>query len=237
MTAKKDSRGTSQSSSRILAYFTEITKKEYFLKKVAAARRTCRIPKGGFPSKDAFTGWVAKDREAVRESFIQAVDHLREKYDLVLTELDDLFMHFIFFNEVDESLAIPLIKVRDTLETKRTASKFAVGKKIAELEDEFFPIALMVSPYASERDILDFVEKNFTQNIAPQLEKYKKGIRLGKTQKKHPHVAKRDNFIWANRKLKRKDIQKKVKDEFNEWLDVNYISKIISRRKKMGQKV
>lgn len=96
-----------------------------------------------------------------------------------------------------------------------------------------YPVVLRISPYASKRDILDYVKKMYKHSIAPRQEKYRRDdIKLGKIKQKNPEIQKRNHFIYENRDKPRKEIASLVAERFDEYLDVGHISKIISLEKK-----
>jgi hypothetical protein len=98
---------------------------------------------------------------------------------------------------------------------------------------EEHPIAITISPYASLRDILDFLKKTYKTDIEPLQNKYKKTeIKLGKMRKRNASVYARNQFIYENKHLASKKLMALVSDEFGEVLDYTYISKIISDEEK-----
>jgi hypothetical protein len=95
------------------------------------------------------------------------------------------------------------------------------------------PIAITISPYASLRDILDFLKKTYKTHIEPLQNKYKKAeIKLGKMRKRDASVHARNQFIYENKHLASKKLMTLVNDEFGELLDYTYINKIISDEEK-----
>lgn len=108
------------------------------------------------------------------------------------------------------------------------------GMDIQEADNTFFPLAIRISPYATQRDILDFVKKKAPM-IKHEQERYiktNKGVRIGHVKKKKERIQLRNELIYQNRNLPRKEIMRKVSDEFNEILDYGHIGKIISLMEK-----
>ncbi len=100
------------------------------------------------------------------------------------------------------------------------------------------PVIIRVSPYASQREIIDYVKKFYVQYIKPIQERYKDNdVNLGKIRKKKTFITERNDFIWENRNLGPKKIMKLLGDKYgwddrNKIIDYAHISKIISLRKK-----
>lgn len=95
-----------------------------------------------------------------------------------------------------------------------------------------YPVILALNAYASKKDVLDFIEKNFSKGIAPKLNEYKKlEIKIGKIKKRRK--LSRDNFIFSNRHLKYAEIDILQKERFGGGqVGYDYIGKIIRKIKK-----
>lgn len=92
-----------------------------------------------------------------------------------------------------------------------------------------YPIVIHISPYASQRDITDYIRKTYTKEIKPIQEKYKnKNIRLGKIKIKDIKIQERNEYIYKNKHLPRKEISSLVVKKFGEYIDYGHIGKIIS---------
>ncbi|MEI6479608.1 MAG: hypothetical protein WCO21_02130 [bacterium] len=98
---------------------------------------------------------------------------------------------------------------------------------------EEHPIAITISPYASLRDILDFLKRTYKTHIEPLQNEYKNAeIKLGKMRKRNASVHARNQFIYENKHLASKKLMALINDEFGELLDYTYINKIISDEEK-----
>jgi len=117
-------------------------------------------------------------------------------------------------------------------------------KKVANLtlEEVRFPIAIKISPFASERNIIDFIKKNF-HNIRRFQNRYGKKLPINSvinSVKGRKYSSKeRDDFIYNNKRngLTQKEIKKLVKDKYHQDLEYEYIGKIVSRERKRRQDV
>lgn len=103
-----------------------------------------------------------------------------------------------------------------------------------KLDDNAFPLALRISPYATQRDLIDYIKVLYKDTIKPMQDKYlDKEVKIGKFRSKKEHIKKRNAFIIKNQHLPAKEIGSLVAKEFDEYLDYALISKIIylSKRK------
>ena len=111
-------------------------------------------------------------------------------------------------------------------------------KEIQQADNEIYPLAIRLSPYASERDIIDYVKKNYAFTIAPAQKSYQKsGVPIGKLRKKDQKREERNEFIYQNRRLTGKELMGLVNDKFGEVLDYGHIRKIISLENKKRKEV
>lgn len=108
---------------------------------------------------------------------------------------------------------------------------------ISEIDKESYekgyPVLIGISPYASKKDVLDFIEKKFTGHIAPKLKEYKKeGVKIGGVRSRA--MSKRDNFIFEHRRLPYSEFCILYKENFDvkEVPGYDYIGKIVRKEKK-----
>ena len=112
-------------------------------------------------------------------------------------------------------------------DTDHTLLKYAyehfegLGKK--------YPIALYINPEASQRQIQDFIAKNWSF-----IQAYKKDKKINIYRKKKKQTQERNDFIYKNRHFPRKQIMMMITDKFGaeNTIDYGYIGKIISIEKK-----
>ncbi|HEX9804943.1 MAG TPA: hypothetical protein VGA67_04630 [Candidatus Dojkabacteria bacterium] len=95
---------------------------------------------------------------------------------------------------------------------------------------KLFPVHLAISPYASKRDVLDFINKNWN-SMKAQLNQYDEKIPQYRAKK----YTERDDFIWENRKLPAEEISRLVEEKFPEqnltYSDINSILYNLRKRR------
>ncbi len=139
----------------------------------------------------------------------------------------------------DFSGYLSMFCVTDVPRDNPTAYK---GEKIL---DTLFPVAIRISPYASQRDLLDFIKnKHVWYNKIESLQKqYRdKDEAIGKSRTKNKEVQKRNDFIYKHRNLPRREIMRLLiglhKENKRVWeIDEAAISKVISLEKKKRKDV
>lgn len=211
-------------------YYSEILEKDYLSKKIIGLRKKFGIPVDGYKVKH----FIFPPRQLARENteFISKVlNRVCHKYGLNPFDWTEALESYLYYNvkEVPQyTTAWSLCLLSDLAD--EASEPF--GKFIRDSDNKYFPIAIRLSPHVSERDIIDFVKKNYTKNIQPLLNMYKSDYPIERVRTKNPITGKRNSFIYENRKLSLKKISELVKDKFNEDLDVGHIGKIISILKK-----
>lgn len=115
-------------------------------------------------------------------------------------------------------------------------------KMMIDVRNEDMPTLLRISPYASIRDIIDFVEKESERILWFQDYAQKKmgTSTLTKIKRRNSFVQERNQFVYENKGLPLKDISKLLSRKYGDKvqdLTVGHISKIISLENKKRKEV
>jgi len=211
--------------------------KETFQEKIKGLRAKHRIPENGFlisnkvrthPPKE----WVLYESDFSKRLYsMMTVQKDLEKIcpdgfpkkDFVPIFEDYLFYNHLFLSQ--EPNSHNLIYVTD-LKTRSDS----LGHRLTNNDIITYPVAILISPYAGERDILDFVKKLYKIEIEPIQKKYKKPDSLiGKLRKRNKTKRVRNQFIYENRHNPYKAISELVGKNFPEHdVDEGSVGKIIS---------
>jgi hypothetical protein len=217
---------------KILNYISDLSVTKSFIKDIVQIRKKYLIPIDGFKDEDyeVFEGvqtipeiWLSQEDDFF-DSYLTDKKALMKKYELPFTA-GAMLTGYIEANV----LGIPffangLCTVDDFKSLEESLNDFDVAND--------HPVLIRVSPYASKRDILHFVEISFKNDIKPLQEKYKKkGISLGKARSKKKEIKERNDFIYANKDLPIKEIRKLLAKK-KVFLDDGLISKVLSLEKK-----
>lgn len=166
----------------------------------------------------------------------------REKYELDI--FGDAFEFLLYYNSVKPMKNMGYCSFLEIVDLQRTISLgleddeiFGKGsyKKSVELiqhVSKTTPIALLIHPYMSQRDIIDAVRKVYDIAIEPIQNRYKKqDVGLMGSRKKSQDLKKRDEFIYDYRHLPIQEIVSLVSAEFGKVYDYTYIQSILNREK------
>jgi hypothetical protein len=220
---------------KIMNYIREIFDSDYFQSFVVQVRKKYQIPENGFSIKSRGwlpypKNWVGSKDDKMLKQFIEEMSEFAEKYHIHYEDCEDAFVYYIFYNEKNFYFCPASFNVCRVSDLKNEADE-PFSKKTQAEDNRIYPIAIRISPYASLRDILDFTRRVYKHEIAPLQGQYKdKGIKLGKFKTKKTAIQERNNFIYENKDLPRKQIMRLVTDKFGEehTVDYGYIGKIIS---------
>lgn len=210
-----------QGSKKLWNYFLDLTKNPKFIKDIEEIR-------------EKYIN-VSKDKEIIQPYFLREAEDIALKYGLdAILWYEDIAMYI-----QDGTLNQPHVSmclISDILEEKQDP----YSDSTLEIWDTAYPISLRISPYASKRDVLDYVSRMYNIYIKPLQKKYKKDeIKIGKAKNKKESIQKRNEFIYENRHLSRKEIMHLIGDKFgaNAIIDYGYIGKIISLENKKRKNV
>ena len=251
---------TSQGFLKLKTYFEEIIKSEKFQQKIQELRNRYSIPRNGFTlNREEYKKysifsipdkWMYKNNRTKLNEIEKEVSKLVETYDLYELEWFLVFWHYLIYNKIlilDQNFPPPLFLydfdlclIRDELEWNNLLNNSQYNpdtiKEIINGELKNFPIAIKISPYATERDILDFIKKNFKQIKSLQKKYQNPNIKIGKLRQKNVQIQKRNEFIWKHRNLPRKKIMylasAKFKGQVLGYAEVEKIIVLEDKRRK-----
>jgi len=219
-------------------YVREIFESEYFQDFVVRIRKKYQIPEKGFGPENGYVFppeiWTLRDNKKERDSFQEEINEVSKKYKIHFLDGLGIFENYIFYNDTDYSIDLGGYGLFLTVDIPQQKEE-PFSKEIQDDDDLLYPIGIHISPHASLRDILDYVKSTYKYEISFLQDKYKdKNIKLGKFKRRKSIIQERNDFIYQNRDLPRKDIMRLVTDKFGSKniIDYGYIGKIISLEKK-----
>lgn len=229
-------RGVIQSQEKMRLYLSSLTTNQDFVSCVMEIRNKFPIPINGFPEilGDEFL-FIRNLPDYVdglgnQTSFEHEVQVLAYRFGLTLAWYDQL-NKYILYNDFLFAEAPSLVEVSDLREVEEEQTNDNCGVNILKNVTESFPVAILISPDATQRDIVDLVKKTYQNKIKPLQDKHKEGgSKVGKVRKRSSRVEERDMFICQNKHLPRKELVSLIQKKYKEILDYTYISKIIKKK-------
>lgn len=229
---------TTQGFKKLWNYTQEITQKDNFQESIKIIRKKYNIPENGFMIKTTTWTHPPKIWKHYENNFFvlneihQKLKILCKKYKLPIKDWLDIFEKYLFYNKLQLCLkpnSHNLCLVSDLI-TKVDS----VGHKIGEDEISSYPVAFQISPYATKRDIIDYIAKLYKTEIRPLQEKHKnQDINIGKYKKRNLLIRKRNDFIYEHKNLPFKKIMELTNNFFSKvGVDHGGVGKIISLEKK-----
>jgi hypothetical protein len=233
----------SQGTKKMWNYFLDVMKKDYFVETIRELRKKYKIPPNGFDvsTRDSYVmppqGFDRNNEGELRKDIIEKIC---KKYKLHYFDFSDVLLTFVCYDLVN-----PLGQLG-------TCGLFWVSDVVSEKEEPFdglcqqsddmaYPIAIRISPYASQRDIIDFIKNKvvWKKEIEFLQNKYKdENIKIGKIKNKNEEIQKRNDFIYNNKHKSLKEISKMLADKNKNWIiDQGHIGKIISLEKQKRKEV
>ncbi|NTV40789.1 MAG: hypothetical protein HGA61_00750 [Candidatus Moranbacteria bacterium] len=150
---------------------------------------------------------------------------------------------YLFHNKLFEDVLLSYLKSVNLCKVADSVDEYAdfyrgtedplVYLNYLKTENDYFPAHLRISPYASKRDIIKFIEENYSKLIKPIQEKYKNpDTNLGKVRNRRKKG--RNNLILSLRSKGKSltEIRKEIKEKTNENLGYEDVAKILSIERK-----
>ncbi len=222
---------------RVWNYFLYLAKTDDFIEVISKLRMKYRIPPQGYSLPGVHFGkpdeWRSITDPLAERKFDKEIRKICSKFGLHFVPWEDNVLHYVFYNEIFQFLNEAHSRVLCIHEDTWCLKDEPFPEDMREADDKFYPWSIRYSPYASERDIIDFVRRTYKREIKPAQEHYIEKNHLPNIARFRKRTAQeRDDFIYQNRNLTQKKIRVLVKEKFNVSLDYPYIGKIISRERK-----
>lgn len=243
-----------KASQRMVRSLVDFVDSNFFQKQLIKLRAAYNIPKDGlslssneqiktlspfsFPKEWRY----AKDK-STQKKFNSDMQEINEKFSFSHPLLDTIFRGYVFYNQLANTLANEVSLIQNLCkivdQREEVSERAGVASSYCDYmqrEAKDYPIAIRISPDASLRTIKEYVEKVYSGLIAPMQKKYQKQeSRLGKTRsRRRAAINKR---IYELRHEPKKEIQKKIKDEFNVFLGYEEISPALDSERKRRRQV
>lgn len=243
---EKNAIEATSSYKKTMNYIEGLLEDSSFQKEVSKLRKKYKLPEKGLPKTmyDEFNGKkYIRFPELVADGnlYSEAIE-LCEKYALDLM-WSSIFENYVIYNNIDIDTDGNPIDIADfgylmngPFQYEGEEDNIGYFKNTAKTH----PVAIFINPYASQREIIDYIKKLYKISIKPIQDSYRNPkIKLGRVKKKKAGIKDRNDFIYQNRHLPSKTIMRMLYDKYGPSLEMDqgYIGKIISMEKKKRKEV
>lgn len=239
---------------KIVNYLEEFVNSDQFQDKIKKIRVKYKIPLKGYK-------FFKEDQEQLKtiDYYYFPSSHKDKIVDLIIPLGEDLnkiqkimplrfiglkktLYLYLFHNKLFEDVLISYLKTVNLCKVADSADEYAdfylnndssMYLNHINNENNYFPVHLRIMPYASKRDIIKFIEENYSKLIKPIQEKYiKSDTKLGKIRNRRKK-GRNDLIMRLRSKGKSlKEISKEINKKSNEKLGYNDVGKILSIERK-----
>lgn len=215
-------KNASQNDKKLENYFLNISSTEQFENTIADLCGKYDIVRNGYTQNG--NGSIPREWiNAIRKKFgdLKKVTDLKgeiaalaETYDLPKYPWVPIICEYIFFGTTDFGTDAKLVWIRN----RYYWEDLFENKDIFVIEPErpdsrAYPIEILISPYATKRDILSALDEQYTEYVQPIQEKFKKkDVKISEARKRKNRE--RDDFIYHNRNLPIKELVTLVNENF-----------------------
>lgn len=238
-----------QSAKKTLLVFEEFIRKEEVVDFVKKLRKELNLPSKGI----AFTAVDSKALSTPLDAFfyipkrvlkmsksvnrnraMQACNVFARERGFSSIHIGTLLRFYVFFNQTMDFIMKMIDTYNDYLRIEHLPSELSGWGK-ERVYDHFdavskkYPIVILVNPEVSQREIQDFISYNWSF-----IQAHREDKKVNTYRKKKKKIQERNDFIYENRHLPRKEIMMKITDKYgsDNTIDYGYIGKIISLEKR-----
>ncbi len=227
-----------KSFQRTISYLKGLADSKEFSDTIKRLRKKCHLPEGGL-KEYIFVTMPANGKQVLTTPDCMAEVEYRKDLEILANKyaLDFLWIeyleHYLVYNNFEIDSFVYPIDITDINALVNGPFQYE-GEEESALDyvkktAEMHPIAILISPYASQQEIVDYIKKMHRISIKPLQDSYRDpNIKLGKTRRKDDTIKERNDFIIANKHLPSKKIVSLVAEKYGKILDYTYINKIIS---------
>lgn len=227
---------STQGRTKLERYFLDLLKTEDFQRTIRDLRKRYGYPEGGYKEGITYNLGNWGERKDLLHKLDKELKSVCLKHGLHFDYWGDVIRSVLSNDEpylpTDTGTSPDLCMIADL----QSEADEPFTKEVRDADNLLFPLAIRVSPFATQRDIIDFVKKNefMLSRLQESYRKNLKDVPIGRTKKRKAEIQERNDFIYQNRHLSRRKIMELLTEKYgaNKTLDMGHISKVISLEKK-----
>lgn len=222
---------------KMILYLKSLTEDSTFMDKVFKIRKKYGLPKIGIKPtferrEDGETYEVPNFRPP--EGFHEDLDTLANDYK-IRDPFDSNLWDFVVYNDTDSEW---YYDYREIVDLRSMLGEPESKVRMINIEDmrryaKDYPVAILIDPYSSQRDIVNFIRTTFYSDIEPLQNKYRDpNLNIGRVRRKNSRVKERNDFIDKNsQSMGINKLTQAVNKKYGESLDYTYVRKILKDRR------
>ncbi len=227
---------------KMRSYIFSLSTNDDFLNSIAQIREMFSLPQNGFVKDVEDELAFIRALPAHRDGRGNETDIQKEVYELALrfhltVPWLGSVMKYVLYDDFFPARIESLVQIVGTDALVEEQERRQDNNALHNIADAF-PVGIFVSPYASQRDIVDYVKERYSQEIEPLLVKHReKDSLIGRVRARSESIAVRDAFICKHKDLPASKLAHLVYEKYGgKLLDYTYISKIIAKKCKQEKK-
>lgn len=257
-TPKKNT--VSQSTKKVLKVLEDFMYSPLFITEILKLRKKYNIPEKGFShgysydenislTEEPFLflpAEIKKDSKISKKNLAKNIrsdinDLLKDTIEPVTVFTASVIAYYLFFNEISFDFNEKIINFYNKYGLQEVID-FDWAEEAQGSPKELFkekPVAILLHPETTQRDLLDFIKKNFNKDIKPLLEGHKtKGLYKNIKLKEKDKLKKVKKLIAQNPNSTANQIHKKrnIDDNDEYKLDIQNIHRIKNNTNKKFKK-
>ncbi|EKE11111.1 MAG: hypothetical protein ACD_15C00137G0008 [uncultured bacterium] len=221
-----------QAFKKVRACFESLENNPIFIEDIKKIRKKLLIPNGGFGAplskeedEEAYNQTIFFSSTDGESYFYKEMERITIKYDLAV--FGDVLIYYIFYNSIEPFINYGSANIARVIDLKEAFSNNHGLERLKNLHQEL-PVAILINPYMSQRDLIDYIRVIHKEWIAPIQKAYQKiETPVGKARRKSSFVKKRNDFVFQNRDMDPKKLVSLINKNFHQILDYTYIQRII----------
>lgn len=238
----------SLSKMKLWNYFLEVVDQDSFRDSILEVRNKCEVQIYSHKMKDRSLYDIIDEFMLINE-----ISKLCDKYKLKGNEFHRIVRDIVIDREVNvrsvrDSELLPMYMqddpagtfgefdqctLRDLLNENKVLDKAFYLKQV----NERWPIAICISPYVGQKELKDFIDKNWKYIKVIQDKRKDSNVKIGKYRTKNVKSKKIIEFAYKNRTMNREKLAEEVNKKFDTEYGYAEINSIITRESKRRKKI
>ncbi len=240
---KTNSKHVPAHTKRLKAFWDYVLELDGFSDHIEQVRERYKIPKNGYKANSddlfAVSPPIPKKWNGDESLLCNLVNEMQGlamiHYLGPLANWKDALLWLVFYGLVPISDEMGLCAIEDIGFSRRNRGEKNAHQR-AQFTDRSHPVAIRISPYASERDIIDFVKYHYKRHVEPiQRQHRTKQSKIMQVRSKSDTRKAIVDYIYENRSKTANKLLSDISEKWGRIYSMERIDKIRHRERKRRQ--